>query len=290
VLSLANWYDQGHWFEYRGHRIWYRDSATAGDWLVLVHGFPTASWDWHRIWQPLSEHFRLLTFDMIGFGWSDKPHPYDYSLFDQADLSEAITRHLGIEQAHLLAHDYGDTVAQELLARLIDGETTLDWLDCCLLNGGIIPGSHRPNRTQRLLASPLGPLVGKLLNRGSFDRAFAGIFGAHTRPNEEELAACWQLVTHNHGKRIAHRLIRYMAQRDRHRDRWVGALQNCPVPLRHINGLDDPISGAHVAAVFRDLVADPDVIELPGIGHYPQLEAPHAVASATLEFFRARTG
>ena len=54
---------------------------------------------------------------MMGFGFTDKPKDYKYSLFDQADLYEHIIKTKGITRFHILAHDYGDTVAQELIAR-----------------------------------------------------------------------------------------------------------------------------------------------------------------------------
>ncbi len=78
------------------------------------------------------------------------------------------------------------------------------------------------------------------------------------------------------------KIIRYMAEREHHRERWVGILQTTAVPLRLINGLADPISGAHVVEHYRRLVARPDVIELDGIGHYPQIEAPAAVLEGLL--------
>ena len=42
-------------------------------WLLLIHGYPTSSWDWTALWRPLSLSFRLAAVDMIGFGLSDKP-------------------------------------------------------------------------------------------------------------------------------------------------------------------------------------------------------------------------
>ena len=79
-------------------------------------------------------------------------------------------------------------------------------------------------------------------------------------------------------------LMTYMAERRAHRTRWVGALQGSAIPIRLINGLDDPISGAHMVARYRELIRDPDVVGLPGVGHYPQLEAPADVVSAALSF------
>jgi pimeloyl-ACP methyl ester carboxylesterase len=79
------------------------------------------------------------------------------------------------------------------------------------------------------------------------------------------------------------KLIGYMAERRRFRDRWVGALVDAEVPIRLVNGLLDPISGAHMVARYRELVPQRDIVELPDTGHYPQVESPDAVTAAILE-------
>jgi pimeloyl-ACP methyl ester carboxylesterase len=48
----------------------------------------------------------------------------------------------------------------------------------------------------------------------------------------------------------------------------------------------DPVSGAHLVKRYRELVASPNVTELPDVGHYPQTEQPDAVLSAYFEFRR----
>jgi len=75
-----------------------------------------------------------------------------------------------------------------------------------------------------------------------------------------------------------------MAERREHRERWVGAITKPRVPIRVINGLADPVSGAHMIARYRELVASPDIVELPGVGHYPQVEAPDETVAAILAF------
>ena len=54
---------------------------------------------------------------MLGFGFSSKPRPYDYRITDQAELFESLCRSLHLDEVHVIAHDYGVSVAQELLAR-----------------------------------------------------------------------------------------------------------------------------------------------------------------------------
>lgn len=79
-----------------------------------------------------------------------------------------------------------------------------------------------------------------------------------------------------------------MAERRTHRERWVGALLTTKVPMRLVDGALDPVSGAHLAARYRDLVPDPDVVLLPRVGHYPQVEDPAGVLAAYLAFSQAR--
>jgi len=288
-IALDEWRGQSQVLDFRGHRIRY---WTAGDTeaqpLLLIHGFPSASWDWHRLWAPLAERYRVIACDMLGFGYSAKPRGHAYSLLEQADLQQALLAHIGEQRAlHVLAHDYGDSVAQELIARHQDGQLQL--ASCVFLNGGLFPETHHPVRVQKLLLGPLGPLIGRLFSRRKLAQSFARIFGPHTQASEAELDALWQLVAYNNGPAVMHRLIRYMPERRQQRQRWVTAMQATALPMRVIDGAFDPISGAHMVARYRELIADADTVLLDGIGHYPQLEAPAAVLEHYLQFRAARS-
>jgi len=285
-ISTEEWRAQGRLTTLCGYEIFYADTAEVGKPAVfLIHGFPTSSWDWAPIWSELRATHRLIALDLLGFGWSDKPNPHTYSIMEQADLCEALVRELGLETFDVLAHDYGDTVAQELLARQNDGTGAGKWLSLCLLNGGLFPETHRPRLIQRLLLSPIGPLVNKLVSKRSFDSSFSAVFGRDTKPGPEELESFWRLILHKNGKEIFYRLITYITDRKRHRERWVGALQNSVVPLGLINGSVDPVSGAHmVARYLRVIGADHFIVELPCVGHYPQIEAPGEVVGAYRSF------
>lgn len=294
--EFASWRSNGQRFTHRGHQIFWRTGGTgsAGT-LLCLHGFPTASWDWHRIWPELCEQFaHVLAPDLIGFGWSAKPQRYDYTIADQADLCEQLLREQRVDRFHILAHDYGDTVAQELLARAegrrAGGDTSLVIESVCLLNGGLFPEAHRPRPIQRLLAGPLGPLVGRFGTESTFAHSLAAVFGPDSKPDAGEMHRFWLLWCSKHGKRNGHKLMGYMAERRIHRERWVGALVRPHVPVRLIDGLRDPVSGERMVRRYRRLVAEPDVVELPAVGHYPQLEAPQETLRAFHEFHTTRVG
>jgi pimeloyl-ACP methyl ester carboxylesterase len=284
--ALSAWQQRGTRARHREHAIFVQAGGGGPALPILcVHGFPTASWDWHRLWDRLVSRAQLVVApDLIGFGFSDKPANYAYSIADQAELCESLLRDRGVTRYRLLAHDYGDTVAQELLARhearraANDGSLVLEAV--CFLNGGLFPEVHRPRLVQKLLLSPLGPVLSRVISEKSFSRSFSAIFGDATKPSTDELADMWRLITHAGGNRISHRLLHYIPERRAFRDRWVGAMMRTQVPMRLVCGMVDPVSGAHMAARYREVVPNADVRELPSIGHYPQLEAPDAVWAA----------
>ena len=286
-MTLNEWKAEGHYFTYKQQQIFVNESGS-GDPLLLIHGFPTASWDWYRMWPQLTQEYHVLAADFLGFGFSDKPRNYPYSILDQANLLEALLREKGIERVHIISHDYGDTVAQELLARFQKrtqkGETGVEISSLCLLNGGLFPEVHRPLLVQKILMSPLGFIVGRLFNRAKLGKNFKNIFGPNTQPTEAELDDFWTLVGGNGGRYVFHLLIRYMAERVQHRERWVGALQAANIPLCFINGVADPISGQHMVDRYRELIPTPQVVELKDIGHFPLIEAPAAVLQHFAEF------
>ena len=288
VPTVESWRAAGTFVQWREHAIFVRvDGAVDAPPLVLIHGFPTASWDWHPLWDALAARHRLIACDLLGLGLSAKPRTR-YRIADQASLVEAVVAWAGVERAAVLAHDYGVTVAQELLARRRDGEPGFAIAALALLNGGLFPESHRARPIQKLLASPLGPLLAPLSSRRTFERNLRAIAGA-VPPSAEELDAMWTLASRDGGVRVLPALLGYNAERRAHRARWVGALVAAPMPVRLIDGLADPVSGAHLVARYRELVPHPDVVELPGVGHYPQLEAPAAVLDAVTTFL-ARAG
>lgn len=284
-ITFDQWRREASRFDFDGHRIAYWQ-AGKGRALLLVHGYPTASWDWHRIWRPLAETRRVIACDMPGFGYSDKPRQ-GYSIMRQANLQERLLAHAGATSFDAVVHDYGATVGQELLARRNEGSGAAGLDNLVFLNGGLFPEQHRARPIQRLGASPLGFLVGLLMNRRRFGRAFSAIFGPDTRPGERELDEFWSLLAHNDGHRISHRLLHYMAERRRHRERWVGALENAAIPIKLVNGGADPVSGRHMYERFRELVPGAPAVCLERIGHYPQIEAPAEVLHEIRAFLPA---
>lgn len=289
-MKLKYWRTSGNYFDYKNFPIFYQMSEPTDEITLCLHGFPTSSFDYHKIWDALAARFPVLAFDMVGYGFSAKPVDFDYTTFNQADVLQALLEHLKIRRVHILAHDYGNTITQELLARAEETRLNFSIESICFLNGALFPETHRPIPAQKILISPLGFLFGRFISDARFKQSLASIFGAQTQPTTDELEDFLAVFKFNNGRRIAHKLIRYMTERKTHRTRWVGALQRTELPFRFINGSADKVSGKHLVERFREIVPrQTDIIELDGIGHFPHFEVPALVLEKFFEFHDANS-
>lgn len=242
----------------------------------FLHGFPNATWDWHKQWQSLSANFCCHGFDFLGFGLSAKPFPHPYSILEQADICERVMAHSGVTQVKLVAHDYGVSVAQELLRRKDQGLLVCDIEQVVFLNGGLFADQHRPLLTQKLLHGPFGWLFARLMSKRTLRSGLNKIFAPSSPPSSQTIDVLWNLLQQNQGKRVLPTLLNYLDERVTHQQQWLSAMRNVNIPLAFINGVHDPISGGHMLDAFLERVPGATGIALEA-GHYPQIELPEQV-------------
>ena len=275
---VEEWEDRGRYLDVGGRRIFCVDipaDRELAEPLLLLHGFPTSSFDWRGIIDPLARGRRVVTFDWLGFGLSDKPADIRYSLFDQASVAEEVARMLGIERASVVSHDMGDSIAAELYARSLEGKLGFDVTKRVLTNGSIyIEMAQLSPGQQMLLAMDDAALPIEISPvYDTFGPSIASIFG-DTSPSEEELRAQWELLSRNAGQTILPRTIRYIEERRVHEGRWIAALRDHPSPITVVWGERDPIAVYAMAERFVSERPGTPLVRLDGVGHFPMIEAP----------------
>src|SRR5690242_3839943 len=112
--------DRSRFFASSQGRIRY-DIHGEGTPVILVHDTPSSSFVWEKVWPHLAPQWQIVTYDLAGYGKSDKHADQDVRLRTQAHvLAELIAHlgHLGIERPHLVGHDFG--AATVLGAHLVE--------------------------------------------------------------------------------------------------------------------------------------------------------------------------
>jgi pimeloyl-ACP methyl ester carboxylesterase len=276
---VESWRDAGAFEEVAGRRLYMQRRDGESPLLLLLHGFPSSSYDWRELLELRPAH-AALAFDCLGFGLSDKPADLTYTLAWQAGAAEELHRRAGSPPVFHVAHDMGTSVATELMARDLRGELEMDIRGALLFNGSILLHLSKPTVGQRLLRSRLGPLVSRLTNERGFRAQFSRVFSAGHPLSADEAADQWSLIAHHGGNRIGHLLVNYMAERERFTERWHGAIRDWPRPLTLTWGLKDPVARTEVLEGLRELRPGVPVLELPELAHYPQIESPERIAAA----------
>jgi pimeloyl-ACP methyl ester carboxylesterase len=249
--------------------------------LLVLHGFPTSSYDFAAVLDDLRRTRRVLLLDFLGYGLSAKPDQA-YTLAEQADIVAAFTAALGVTRLALLTHDMGDTVGGELLARQLAGSWPVDVTRRVLTNGSIYIGMAQLSTGQQmLLALPDARMpADTALAAAAVQAGLAATFSPSSAVSDDQLLAHWELIARDDGHRLLPRLIRYIEERRRDEARYTGAIERHPSALHVVWGVDDPIAVVAMTARLHAARSDAVVELLDGVGHYPMIEAPARFATA----------
>jgi pimeloyl-ACP methyl ester carboxylesterase len=284
-ITPEDWRKRGKTIDLRDGGIFAVDLEGSGVPILVLHGFPTSSWDFAAAATHLQDKGRrVVLFDFLGFGFSDKPHDAAYSLLEQAEIAIGVARELRLKRVHVWAHDMGTSVATELLALRERGLLPFGVTSVTLMNGSVHIEMANPTLGQRLLRSPLGNAFARLSSKRVFEQQMRGIFAPKHPPAQHELDAMWSLLTRADGQLRLPAIIGYMAERTRFRRRWIGALERLDIPMFVAWGELDPVAKLAIAERLARETPGADLTTWDDLGHYPQVEAPDRVAQAVANF------
>jgi pimeloyl-ACP methyl ester carboxylesterase len=280
-VDVRNWRDDGRFVTVGDDRIFVLDTNShPGAFVFILHGFPSSSYDWHLVVPELAKRVRVVTFDFLGYGLSDKPDKR-YSIFEQTDIAEAVAAECGIDRCVLVSHDMGDTVAAELMMRQHEGKLGFTIERSIITNGSIFIDMAQLSTGQQFLLSLPDERLGEPMGGDGLAPGLRQTFGID--PSETELAAMVELIRHGGGDQLLPRLIRYIEERRANQDRFTAGLVNFAGPMTALWGELDPIAVVAMTDRLVELRPHTEVERWSDVGHWPSLEAPERVATSILE-------
>lgn len=287
--ATQRWLESGRRVEVDGRRLFVYERGE-GPTLLLLHGFPTSCYDWRGMIDEMSGGYRCVAFDFPGYGLSDKPEAYSYSLFQQTDAAERLAQALGIEEAHVVSHDVGQTVHAELLARESEGRLGLRILSSTLLNGSTLMHLATVTQFQKLLGSneTLPQAIAITDNMSvNYVEALKALMKRPDAVSDEDAAVMEELLRYQDGNRRIPALAAYMRERLIHKDRWLSAFKSAKAPLQIVWADGDPVANVEMGRALSKELPDAPYTELSGLGHFLLLEDPPTIAKHVLDFLRA---
>ena len=274
------------------HRIYVREYSGEEPTIILMHGFPDNLHLYDRLIPHLSPPRRVIAFDFLGWGVSDKPRGYPYTASNQVGDLDAVITQLRFSQVILVAHD-------------ASGPPAIDWaLDHSTRVAGLVllntyycamPTLRSPEAiwvfstpVVRNIARPVSKMFGQLVFRRMFQWQ-VGRFFRDAEVRDQFLPVLYQQFDATPSARPAFfRLNEDLLPTIRSRTRVVPRLREFRRPVRIIFGDADPYLNTGVARRFQELFSGSELFLVPGARHYVQMDEPAQVARCILSM--PRTG
>ncbi len=252
--------------------------------LVILHGYPTSSYDYHKVFPQLAKKYRVILHDHLGFGFSEKPLDFSYSLIEQADIALQLWKQLGLKKVVLLAHDYGTSVCTEIIARHNKQQINLQIDKLILSNGSIHIEFSKLRTIQKLLKNKYtGKWVARLTNYPIFKRNMRNVYFDKTKVTDEELKEMWLQLEYNNGRNVIHLLTNYINERYYFWHRWVGAVKETSIKTTIIWAENDPIAIPKIAELLHKEISYSKIFWMKNCGHFLMLEQPKEWSSLVLK-------
>lgn len=256
--------------------------------IVLLHGAPTSSYDFHLLASDLSTDHYVCLLDFPGYGFSDKPRTgYAYSLRNDARLVDYFVQQtVRLQHFALLTHDRGDSVGLALLADFpAYRHQTSPLTHHVLTNGNIYLPLANLTDWQKALRDPRTSQTTAAAFTASQLASFLGhlAFTPPLSPDDPETAALANILAYASGLEVLPLTIKYLDERAQAEVSWLESLHESGIPTTLIWGLHDTVSSIRVAnyvweTSLRSRAAQSAYWVLPGANHYLQHDQPAALA------------
>jgi len=276
--------ENSHFAEVDGATVHYQEFGEASNpTLLLIHGYTASTYVWRTVAPQLAaENFHVVAVDLLGFGYSDKPASFDYTIASQARMVERLMNRLGIGKATIIGSSYGGAVASTLA---LDSAERVEKL---VLVGAVCNDEVLSNPLLKLAAIPvLGEVVtpflldSKTFLKARMKRTLAP--ASHHLINKERLES---VIRPLKARDAHHSVLASGRNWDANRIQTDAHLINQPTLL--IWGENDSIVPVHNGECLYDAMLNSRLVVLQNCGHSPQEEKPEKFIELVTEFCRSK--
>lgn len=273
---------QNSWFAMiDGMRVHYQDFGKEDNPpIVMIHGFTASNFIWSDVVKPVASNgFRVIAPDLIGYGFSDKPRKFEYTIDAQARTVVHLLDALGIEKAVFVGSSYGAAVAATIALDFSDRVERLVLVDAVINDSA---------KSQALLRLGRAPIVGDLISPLILDsqrmmrlrmKQYYAPDNRYLIKDEERFEAHYRPLRAAGTHRAIIKTLRHW-----HADRIEREAHKIQQPTMIIWGDCDGETPIEHGKILHSLIPDSRFIVFKNCGHIPQEEYPRDFAEVVVNF------
>jgi pimeloyl-ACP methyl ester carboxylesterase len=249
--------------------------------VVFVHGNPGSIHDWERLLQAAGEHGRTIALDMPGFGEADRPKAFPYTIEGYSAHLGGALEQLGVQRAHLVAHDFGGPWALHWASEHPDAYASTTLIDTGVLYDY---SWHALAKIWRLRG--VGEALFAATSRAGMNMALRR---GQPRPLPEEAFELFYRANKDRGTQRA--ILRlYRASPASALESPGPRLHELDRPTLVVWGRHDPYFKVEQAERQKRAFPSAEVVVLEQSGHWPMWDAPEEVEAAVIPFLTRQLG
>ncbi len=278
--------EHSHFINIDGARMHYQEfGEPTSPTLILIHGYTASLFVWNKVAPLLADAgFHIIAVDLVGFGYSEKPKWFDYSIQSQARIVSRLMNRLGIGRATLVGSSYGGAVALILCLDYPEFVEKLVLLDA-VCNDEVL--------THPILRLASVPGIGEVITPFLVDSRAMMRF----RMRGTLSPANHHLITSDRISNVLRPLSAadghhsvLATSRNWHANRIEQDAHMINQPTLIVWGEEDNVIGIHNGYNLHDSILNSRFVILKNCGHVPAEEKSELVSDLVTEFCRDRKG
>ncbi len=276
--TLENWKKQHNYLKVYEEVISFIDTEIGNKTLLLLHDFGTNSYSYNHQLNELKEEYRVIAPDFIGFGLSDKPRSYYYSIFDQAQVIIHLLRTLKVTDFAVVCQGYGAAVFAEILSQIEAGRLNFRVRNIMLLNGSMTIELVSGKSPKDLISNTVNSGFSKISYSYALFKKYFGMSLADAKTlSDTDYSLFWSLLSERKGQKFIQFIDYCIVERKQFSKRWLKAYINAPCTIDLVWGANDPLSPLHFAEKLHQLLEGSNLHTVESCGHFPSLETPNTL-------------
>jgi pimeloyl-ACP methyl ester carboxylesterase len=280
-LNTSEYPFPSNFIKVNGNNLHYIEEGQ-GETILFIHGTPSWSFDYRNVIKQLSNSFRCIAIDHIGFGLSDKPEHYDYSTINHSNTLKYFIETKNLTDITLIVHDFGGPVALNYAIHNPEKIKRVVVLNSWLWSS---KEDHDFIKFSKILKSPLLPFLYRYLN---FSPRFLlpQSFGDKKLP-KHLLSQYTQPFTNSKQRNGTLAFAKSLLNdQEWFESLWQKRDAIKATPALFIWGMKDAFVKPAYLEKFVTAFDKKEMVKLESCGHFPQEEQPEVVAATIRKFMK----
>lgn len=259
-------------------RVSFIDTSVGENVILVIHGFGTSSYDYHKVIDELKLTYRMVIPDLVGFGLSSKPINYYFSIIEQAQILLKLLESLNIKEVSVIAQGFGASVLCELMNSLKSSHfTNLKLHKIWLLNFSLSVELSPNIESQELIVKYINSTFLKISSSFEmFKKYIRKSFYNGQNISDEELNTSWELLKYDNGLKTLQFIDYWIIEIQQSSNRWLEAIKNSPSTKYVIWGIDDSSGDTKTLESIQSFLNTENSYLIEKCGYLPMLENPEA--------------